>query len=164
MAGFTLVEMLVIVLLLGVIVGGGVASYRRLNETKLVEGAARMAEQGVRVAQKNAASGVKPTGSGWCEDAGDTLDSNSIEFRGPTYPKQELRISAICSDGSELLLETREIPQGTRFQWNRTVAFDVLTGTKTPSGDTVQWVRNQDNSIRYEIRISDGGSVSTLRI
>lgn len=162
--GFTLVEMLIVILLIGGMVGGGVASYRRLNETKLVEGAARQAEQGIRTAQKNAAAGVKPTSAVWCSNPTDTLASYSIDFRGPGWSKQEYRISAVCSDGNSLLVETRELPQGTRFQWNRTWSFAVLTGKKTASGDVRQWVRNQDNSIRYEIWLTEGGSVSTQRI
>ena len=160
--GFTLIEILVVILLIGVIVGGGVASYRRLQETKLIEGAAREAEQGIRKAQKNAEAGVKP--QSWCDGSGETLVSYSIEFRGPTYPKNEYRISANCSDGGSSLIETRELPQGAKYQWNRTISFSVLTGKKTTSGDERQRVRNATNSIRYEIWITEGGSVSTKKL
>ena len=165
--GFTLIEILIIIILFAILVGAGVANYYRLNRRKLVEGSARQTEQLIRTAQKNAASGVKP--AGWCTDP-NTLASYTIGMNRWGLPNDGYEIRAECSDGSFISVESGTLPEGTRFRYNRFVTFPVLDGVVTFNGTRQEVCLSNfvsctsAGNIRYELVVTSGGSVSFHRL
>lgn len=62
--GFTLVELLITIAIVGILVGFGIASYRDFNKRQIVKGAALNLKNDLRVAQGKALAGEKPAGCG----------------------------------------------------------------------------------------------------
>ncbi len=60
--GFTLIELLVVITVLALLVGGGVAAYRRFNEKQIVTSATQQIISAIRTVQKKSSVGDKPTG------------------------------------------------------------------------------------------------------
>src|SRR3989344_850727 len=149
--GFTLIEIMVAVMVISFMSGGGVAAYRRLNDRALVEGAAKQVEQALRETQKRASSGVKPTG---CSGA---LASYSISMGG-ALGEDRYSIQADCAT-TDPAAETFDLPTGTRFPLEKRVSFPALGKGATP--ETI-WVQNDSQQITYELRVSQGGSLSGL--
>ncbi|MCH7951465.1 prepilin-type N-terminal cleavage/methylation domain-containing protein [Patescibacteria group bacterium] len=149
--GFTLLEILVVVVIFGLLLGGAVANYRRLNERKIVEGAAKQVEQALRDAQKRASAGVKPS-SVECDDP-ETLNSYVITMSGTGY-----QIQANCSGGSPSP-SSYTLPQGTTIGSASapTVTFNVLTLAATAATVCVQ---NTSGTLIFKIDVTDGGAIS----
>jgi len=152
-SGFTLIEIMVAVLLIGLMSGGGIAAYRRLNERSSVEGAARQVEQALREAQKRAASGVKPSGC-----TGDLL-TYIMTMGGSVVGENKYTIQADCFT-SDPYPVTYKLPEGTKFPAQTSISFRALS--KGSSGGSVS-VQNDTGSFVYEIRVSEGGAITTLR-
>lgn len=155
--GFTLIEVLVIISILTVVVGGAVANYWRLNERKLVEGAAKQAEQALRDAQKQASAGVKP--DLWCTDP-ETLVSYVITMGGGGIGDDVYQIEAVCSDAvawPNEVARTDSLPEGTRYRSLKTVTFAVLGQAAT--SETI-CVENDAGSVSYSIDVDQGGAVT----
>ena len=53
LGGFTLIELLVSVVIIGILVGAGIAAYRRFNDKQRVLAAGHAYESLLRMAQKN---------------------------------------------------------------------------------------------------------------
>lgn len=95
--GFTLVEMLVVMTIIGILFAVGIARYQVFNRNQILTQAAEELKNNLRLAQQKALAGEKPAISGFCTDPGDTLASYRLKFipSGLRY-----NIKAICSDGS----------------------------------------------------------------
>lgn len=150
--GFTLIEIMVAVVLIGLMSGGGVAAYRRLNERSSVEGAAKQVEQALREAQKRADSGVKPLGCNGVLLA-------YIMTMGGAVGESKYTIQADC-ETSDPLAVTYKLPEGTKFPAQKTISFRALS--KGSTGGSVS-VQNTAGSFVYEVRVSEGGAITTLR-
>lgn len=148
--GFTLIELLVVLVLLGLFVGGTLANYRRLKDRKIVEGAAKQAEQALRGTQKLASAGVKPAGVE-CDDP-ETLVSYTISMSGTSYS-----IQANCS-GGDLVTVSNNLPVGAEFAAEATMVFAVLP--QRASGDSSVCVQDDAGSLNYVIEVDPGGAVS----
>ncbi len=149
--GFTLIEIMVAAVIIGIMSGAGVAAYRRLNDRAVVEGAAKKVEQALRETQKRAASGVKPTG---CNG---TLLAYTITMGGVLGPRRYM-IQADCST-TDPSPQTFDLPGETRFPSDKSVRFPVLG-----RGATAQtiWVQNDSGQVTYEIRVNSAGAISGL--
>jgi prepilin-type N-terminal cleavage/methylation domain-containing protein len=152
--GFSLIEILIVVVLFGLLVGISVANYRRLNERKRVENAAKQVEQALRDAQKRASAGVKPVAA-VC-DGTNTLDFYRVSMIWNVY-----WINAFCSGGA-VNVGFYSLPEKTWFEpafgWTH-VAFSVLS-----QGATAEevCVRNESGSMVYVLCVDQGGAVSFL--
>ena len=101
-AGFTLVELLVVVGIISVVTGFGVASYNRFNDKQKVEQAAKELVSNLRFLQSNAISGIKSFGSGSCT-VGTTLDGWYADITNNKYYLK-------CSNGSEIPASAGRLP------------------------------------------------------
>lgn len=152
-SGFTLIEVLVAAIIIGVISGSGIAAYRRLNERATVDGTAKLVEQSLRDAQKRATAGVKP------DDCQGSLLGYTITMNNDTYS-----IQADCSI-SDPPADSFELTDGTKFPVTKTVSFRVLARGAELEGGAVEdtiYVSNIDESMIYGIRVTGGGAVSGL--
>jgi prepilin-type N-terminal cleavage/methylation domain-containing protein len=77
--GFTLVEILVSVSVIGLLLGLGLAQYSRFNRRQIVEQAARNLIQSLRLAQNKALSGEKDCSSGVCGGNDDVCGNDATD-------------------------------------------------------------------------------------
>lgn len=143
--GFTLIELMVTVVIMGLLVGGGVAAYSGFNERQQVVTKGKEVMQFIRTAQKKASSGEKPSG---CSDK---LTAYKVEVVLPS----EIQLLALCSGGSSP--ETLSIDPLT-FGANTDFSFLTVGGGTSLSADEIIEVKN--GSTTYQITISHAGSIS----
>lgn len=147
--GFTLVELLVVVLIMGMLAGGGIAAYRQLNEKAVVEGAGKQVEQALRDAQKQASARVKPNNA-LCNNP-NTLLSYTIVLSGSSYS-----INADCSAGAAPAV-SKNLPEGTTFTYPNTLVFDIDGLVMNPETICVQ---DPGGAIVSVVSVTQGGAVS----
>ncbi|MFZ3130894.1 MAG: type II secretion system protein [Desulfosporosinus sp.] len=93
-SGYTLIEILVVLTVIGILFGVGFVGYRDFGRRQALAGAVKMVQGDLRVAQQNALSGIKPTGAA-CNSPR-TL--SGYHFKVITDSKYQ--IQALCSGGS----------------------------------------------------------------
>ena len=76
-AGFTLIEMIVVIGLMVLMLGGSIAGYRKFNERQTVLQGGKEFVSALRLAQKRASVGDKPDVAG-CNGAGQKLDGYRV--------------------------------------------------------------------------------------
>jgi len=90
-SGFTILELLVVLLVLGILLGTGVAGYRDFSRRQNVANAKRQIETGLRFAQSEASAGKRGTCSG-------DFEGYKFHMYGSYY-----EIFITCSLGDELV-------------------------------------------------------------
>lgn len=147
-AGISLIEVLVVIGILVLIVGSGVANFRRLQKRSQVKVAARRVEQAIRNAQKSAASGVKPAGC-------DTLQNYQITLGGATLGERNYQIDVICSNAI-YAGDTTEIARNVLIVTEVVVTYN-LSGMADV--DATVCVHDAADLFSYEISVTRGGAV-----
>lgn len=147
--GFTLIELVISVAIMGMLVAGGIAAYRTFNTRQLVMSAGKEYVQLLRVAQKKAKSGEKPAG---CTTlAGYRVSVVANGSRASTY--------ALCDGGSVSILDNeKDFPSEVIFSQNATLDFQVLFGGVVGYGTVT--ITNVTASSSYEIQITSEGSIT----
>lgn len=82
-SGFTLIELIVVVLIIGILFSIGVAKYGEFNRSQIVEQAALDLKNNLRLAQNKAFSGEKDTSV--CGDPGD-VNTKSLDGWYVSFP------------------------------------------------------------------------------
>lgn len=103
--GFTFIELLITMLIMTIVFTFGYANYRDFSRKQEIEGAQRLLKSDLRLAQKQASTGHKPSGSA-CDDPED-LSGYKVESTSSTA----YRISAVCS-GGEITTKNVYLTQG----------------------------------------------------
>jgi len=137
--GFTLIEILVIVTVTGILLGGGLAVYSRFNEKQQVRNAAQETTEFLRTIQKRATAGDKPAG---CSQ----LDGYRVIVTSGTNTAQA---QAICLGvGTGPLISSTAFKANVLFTNSLTFNFEVLTGIPdngsgpvVGQGGTTEYVR-----------------------
>jgi len=132
--GFTLIEVLITILVISIFLGVSLASYRDFSRRQQVKVLKREITSDLRIAQKNAISGVKPTG---CTGS---LEGYSFEVVSGSPILYE--VNAICTDpigGSdrEFLISSKTFPDTVMISApsvNPLVFKPLSFGTNIPSG------------------------------
>lgn len=93
-SGFTLIELMVVVVITALLVGGGVAAYNNFNQNQILNQAASTLKTNLRDAQNRALSGEKVCGPGACggtnsicgDETGELpLDGWQVTFSSGSY-------------------------------------------------------------------------------
>lgn len=97
-AGYSLLELLVVVSIMGIVFAGGFASYRDYQRRQNLESIVRLVRGDLRLAQEYALAGKKPT------DAGNPCLTSSLigyafDRGGGTYGNSSYTIKAVCGNG-----------------------------------------------------------------
>jgi prepilin-type N-terminal cleavage/methylation domain-containing protein len=152
--GYTLIEILVVLTVIGIIFGIGYAAYRDFSRRQALAGAAKMVEGDIRSAQQNALSGQKPI-SGCTSLNGVSFDITSAT----TYS-----INYVCG-GGVLVKNSVTLPTNITIAVSPLsgdpILFKVLgDGTNIPNGGNVIITITQAGTNKTStITIGSGGDI-----
>lgn len=153
--GYTLIEILVVLTIIGILFSVGYVGYRDFSRRQSLAGAAKIVQGDLRKAQQNALSGIKPQ-SAACLGA-NTLDG--YFFRVTSASTYE--IGAACSGGN-VVTDTVSVTESISISTPspNPIIFKVLgTGTNIPSGDASVTLTQGATNDTLTILIGSGGDV-----
>lgn len=159
-SGYTLIEILVAITIVGILFGFGYVSYRDFGRRQALAGVTKQVQGDLRLAQQMALSGQKPDDPK-C-NAPNTL--NGYYFR--TYiagPSTTYVIGANCTGGNPEVTKYVELPVGITLTYSPSVPvlFKALgRGTSITSGSsTVITLTQESTAATATITIDSGGSI-----
>lgn len=146
--GYTLIELLVALSIVGVLFTVGFASYREFAQRQTVIQTAKTLKEDMRLAQQKALSGEKPLGctilSGW-----------AIAFPNPS----EYTIQGACSNGT-FVTKTLRYPQGvTKTTGPAQILFKVLSQGTDVTGTTTITLTLAGTGLSSQIIVTSTGEV-----
>jgi prepilin-type N-terminal cleavage/methylation domain-containing protein len=122
-AGFSLIELLVVSVIILGMTAVGVSNYSSFTDTQKLKQAGRTLKNDLRFIQTRSASGLKPSS---CNSA-DRLVSYRVTFTLTKYTYQP-----VCASGLADPAQTVTLPNGVTFSpIPATFEFQVLTGAST---------------------------------
>lgn len=153
--GFTLIELIVSVSIMGLVMGGGIAGYRSFNERQQLITTGKEVLVALRKAQTDAVAGVKSTNC-----ANRTLVSNTFSFSGTSYS-----IVEICQQGGStypFTTRTEPITAGLEILIDRgqVTFYGQYGGVAAPVQITIRKVGT--TSPIYRINVNAQGTVEDL--
>lgn len=143
--GFTLIEMMVVVGIIMMTTGGGIAAFIRFNDRQNLSSGSKALQTYLRGAQIKARSGDIPPGC----DRLQGYRARLITGGG------SVTLSAVCTNGV-VLTDTYALPTGVVSENNHSIDFANLYGGVTGGGTVVL----QANLLRYSFDVNDGGDIS----
>ena len=155
-AGYTLIEILVAITIVGLLFGVGYANFRGFSQRQAVLNAGKLIQGDLRLAQQMALGGQKPDNV-MC-DSPNTL--NGYNFK--VYSTSEYKIEADCSGGS---VATKEVTLSPDVLLSTPVpnpiSFKVLgNGTNIPSSENAILVLSQvGTGSSFTITLTSGGQI-----
>lgn len=156
--GFTLIEVLVTVVVIAIVTGIGIASYRRFDSSRKVEAAAMDFGTFLRSAQKKADSGERPD---FCEPDL-KLEGYTVSVVSDTIAQEIPNCTAVIH---ELLFN---LPHGAEFDnlffqiqfltKSGGVKYDLLTSNNETN------IKKDGTSTHYLVSVSSGGAITVQKI
>ncbi len=169
-AGFTLIELIVVVAIIGVVAGGTIAGYYKFNDRQIMIAAAKELVVNMRQAQSKATSGVKPTG---CATA--TPPLRLVGYRVATTVSSSYTVSAICTNGAVQSVhdsrvfyfpsQVRFAPSDSSFQFDFLGQYGGVTSPQFPGGNEVRNIDLRSTGtppVTYRLTINKSGSIQDL--
>ena len=146
--GYTLIELIVVISIVGLLVGGSIAGFNQLNQRQTLLTSAKELIVSMRRAQQQASSGVKPMSG--CT----TLDGYQIT--GATG-SNSYTISAVCSNQT-ILVKTNNFAAGVTPTSNFSILFRSQIGSV--SGTTGEFRLRYGASLQYAVQVSNSGNIA----
>jgi type II secretory pathway pseudopilin PulG len=159
--GFTLIEILVMAAVIGIMVGGGMATYARYDKRQKVEQAALGYANQLRVIQKKADAGQRTNClvgelTGYAVSAPATATQATETEKCSTY------------DGSTAIFPLRHKAKFSDTDGGMVAVFRTLSrGVQfpdLPTMDGVVLVADADDSIKYEVEVTSGGYITVTKL
>jgi len=146
--GYTLIEVLVSLTVVGLLFGFGFVSFRDFSRRQAVASAGRMVIADLRLAQSKALSGEKPSGC-----TGNLSTYNFVIVGTSSY-----RIDAVCP--GSVTTKTQPLPSGILISSTpqNTVSFKVLGQGMAGPGVTITLSQTGTTNIST-ITVSEGGEI-----
>lgn len=144
--GYTLIEILVAVTIIGLLTGASIAGYNTLNQRQTVLNGGKELMSVMRTAQERATSGVKPTTCAQLIGYSVTAAAN-----GKAYT-----LSGVCSDATTAI-RTYTLPTGVTFVANLATQFSVQTGG---AGGTLGDIQVKSSSYTYTMNVNQSGDIT----
>lgn len=142
---FTFLEILIVITIMMLLLGSGIAAYITFADTQQMRAAAKEVQSYLRLAQKKARAGERPEG---CT----RLDA----FRVKTVATQSiLTISAVCRS-QEYLTETYTLSNSIEFKNTQQVDFVSLQGGVVGAGT----ITLQNDTREYSFEVGAGGDIT----
>jgi len=149
--GFTLVELLVVMSIIGVLFGIGIAQYMNFNRRQILDQATQELKNNLRFAQSKALAGEKP--SNWC--------ASPYHLRGYRLKfttNQNYSIEAVCSDGGTRQVKSISFPGPvTKSSGSTSVLFKVLA--QGIEGSTTYFTLNYSGVDSKTVTVTKEGKV-----
>jgi len=150
--GFTLIEILVAVTIIGLIFSIGYVSFREYSRRQTVVSVTRAIKSDIRLAQQNAISGKKPAG---CVT---DLDAYSASF---SEANNSYTVGAVCG-GITIEEKTVELPSGvtmTAPSINPLIFYSVGRGTNIAVGGIIITISQPASSYSQTVEMGPGGEI-----
>lgn len=151
-SGYTLIELIVVIAIMGLLVGASIAGFNTLNQRQTVLSAGREVLSIMRTAQQRAISGQKPT-SGTC----DQLLGYSVKG---TVNSDTYTLNTVCLNSdvpSTAIMQSYKMANGVIFVSTFTTQFNVQTGG---AGGSIGDVQLKNSVHTYTINISSAGDIT----
>lgn len=148
MRGYTLIELLVTITIIGLMFGFGFVNFRDYSRRQHLAGVATKLKADLRLAQEKALSGEMPDG---CIN----LSTYSVEISAGSY-----EVLANCAD--EVSVKTVDFPTGISASATLgTISFKVLGhGTNIPAGSEAKVTLAQaDGGLTMMVTVTSGGEI-----
>jgi prepilin-type N-terminal cleavage/methylation domain-containing protein len=155
--GYTLIEILVALTIIGLLFGFGYASFRDFSRRQAVKDAAKIIQGDLRLAQENAISGLKPEGVGGC---GTSNTLNSYGFR--IVSASEYIIEANCGVTPAPFIKDVNLPTGITIQTPlpSVLEFKVLgQGTNVGSTNWTLTLIQSGTTNTTTVTVTAGGEI-----
>lgn len=163
--GYTLIEILVGISIIGILFAAGYVSFRDFSRRQALLGSAKLLQADFRLAQQMALAGTKPDELG-CQS--NSLDGIRFNITDASPDPSYYVIRAVCgavSDSSNPIIKTVYLPSGivpnlSQFSPNP-LLFKVLgQGTNIPEGtDSVIVLTQEGINVQPTITISSSGDI-----
>jgi prepilin-type N-terminal cleavage/methylation domain-containing protein len=151
--GYTLIEVLVSLTIIGLLFGFGYANFRDFSRRQAVVAAGRMVVGDLRLAQQKALSGEKPDG---CLGSLETYDFERVD-------QSNYKILAACS-GGRVAVKDQAMPSDIFISSFSppTISFKVLgRGTNVPAdADAIITLTQTGTNNLVTITVKSGGEIS----
>lgn len=154
--GYTLIEIIVVVAIMGLMVGASIAGFNTLNQRQVMLSAGRELMSVMRTAQQRAGSGVKP------EDitCGQLL---GYSVRG-TINSDTYTLNAVCLNSGvvqTMLLRSYEMSTGIVFVATFATQFNVQTGG---ASGNIGNIRIRSSFYTYTLNVTSAGDITELTL
>jgi prepilin-type N-terminal cleavage/methylation domain-containing protein len=144
--GFTLIELVVVIAIVGLLTGGSIAGYFRLNQRQTILSAGKEIISAMRLAQQQAAAGKKPANCTQLRSYSVTGNSGSSQYT----------LSAICSNAT-IVMKQYFFSSGVTLAQAVNVQFPILTAG---ASGTVGTLRVQSSTQQFSFVVDRGGDIS----
>jgi len=148
--GFTLIEIMVVISIMAIVFGGGIAAYVNLNERQATFNVGESVRTMLVAAQKKARVGDVPA-----PQAGLVCDHLTGYTVGNNSPIS-IMLAANCQNNAQFIVNTVVVPTSISLISSPTIKFATLQGGVTGSGtfslQSTNWV--------YSFVVDAGGSIS----
>ncbi len=140
-SGYTLVELLVVVSIMGILMTAGISSYRKFSQKQILATAVRELKSNLRLASTNASVGYKgercPCGLGG-DGACGTVDDPTISGWGATFAADQYSVYGKCTTGAAFASKVTKLPESVAINpLPPTILFKVLQQGTDRAGDVV---------------------------
>lgn len=153
MKGYTLIEILVVLVITAIVFSGGYAAYREFNRRAAIDAAAKGLISDLRLAQEKALSADKP----------ETCTQEFEGYRFTLVSSTHYRLEAVCRDTSEIIKEvdTPAIINLSMSPTNSVTFQSVGRGTNITTGSKVSIVITRVGITKSQtISIGSGGEIT----
>jgi prepilin-type N-terminal cleavage/methylation domain-containing protein len=153
--GFSLIELLVVISIMMLVLGGGIATYMSFNEKQTVLEATNQLRSYLLQAQSKARNGVMIN----CTLP---LKGYRVSFTNIATPLT-INVQELCDDGTPQgvvgSITTHELPQGVSIS-NFVVTYKVLHGGIVENANSIDVTVSRNNRT-YQFAIKNGGELTT---
>jgi len=146
--GFTLIELIIVIGVLILITGGGIASFINFNEKQQVLNGSKELRSYLRMAQTLVRVGEVPEGCG-------KLTGYKVMSLDAGVTK-EIRVIAVCSNGN-IIKSSFLLPETTTLSSNINITFLGLHGGVT-GATTIEVLGSSDRV--YSFEVTQGGEIT----
>ena len=147
MKGFTLIEILISLTIIGLLFGFGFANFRDYSQRQQLLSVARNIQGELRLIQGKASAGEKPIGC-------DTLSSYSFLINAASY-----QIAAVCGSGN-MIIKTEDLPSGITLTatGDNPVLFKILGQGIAGEGVVISLTQTGTSNVTA-VTVTKGGEI-----